>query len=215
VTVKPLSSSAGDAANPRGGEEDGSREENGTSGTSTNLGSLSYGRAGLSGIWTFDNRLRIIGLIIEDFGTFTNGLSFRAVVKPGAITMTAVREGRSITYRGVPLQPLPDLSGNYYGVGKKAGLPFTELFTLAPGSVMNEYNVGGVGPNYFYTGSVMVSAKKQFAFFSNIGDSTNSLLRSIAGSFRPSNSTASLKGVAQNADGDDTSNVTLKVTKQP
>jgi hypothetical protein len=216
VTDKPRSSSAGGSANPRGGEEDGSREENGTSGSSTNLGSSIYGRVGLSGIWTFDNRLRIIGLMIEDGGTnhFTNGLSFRAVVRPGAITMTAVREGRSITYRGVPLQPLPDLSGNYYGIGKKAGLPFTELFTLAPGSLMNEYNVGGVGPNYFFTGSVMVSAKKQFAFFSKIGDPTNSLLRSLAGSFRPSNSTASLKGVAENADGDD-SNVNLKVAKQP
>jgi len=181
-----------------------------------------YGLLGLSGDWTYDSRGRVIGVLIENGGTngFTNGISFQAVVKRRTtststnmtMTMTAVRDGRTITYSGAPLQILPDISGNYYGTGKKSGLPFTELFTLAPFGP-NTYQVSGVGPNYDLTGYVMLSAKKKLAYVSFIGDATNSLLRSVFGTYNPSKGTASLKGVMEKGAGEE--NVSLNITQQP
>jgi hypothetical protein len=218
ITVKHRSSSSSGNDNPRGGPDDASRGDT-DSGSSTNLGNNVYGSVGLSGYWTYDSRGRVIGVIVEDGGTngFTNGISFRAVVKRRSastnMTMTAVRDGRSITYSGVPLQTLPDISGDYYGTGKKAGLPFTELFTLAPFSLPNTYQVSGIGPNYDYTGYAMLSAKKKLAFVSFIGDPTNSLLRSVFGPYTPSKGTASLKGVMEKGAGEE--NVSLNISQQP
>jgi hypothetical protein len=179
-----------------------------------------YGRVGLSGIWTYDIHGRVIGVIVENGGTngVTNGISFRAVVKRRAtstnMTMTAIREGRSITYRGAPLRVLPNISGNYYGLGKKAGLPFTELFALAPTGV-NRYGVDGAGPNYTYTGEILLSAKNQIAFFGQIGDPTNALLRAIVGSYHPTKGKGTLNGVMETPDGSDVDNVNLKIFRQP
>jgi hypothetical protein len=207
--------------NPRGGFGGGTRTPIGGGEASSDTTNF-YGKADLVGTWTFDSALRVIGVIAESGGSMTNGISFKANVRPNRIMMTGLRNGRRITYSGVPVTSLPDFSGEYYGQGKLAGQPFTELFTIVPAGglgnpellppgFMNGYDIVGLGPAYSTVGAVIISAQNQMALVTLSNENTNGVLRSVAGPFRLTRSTGSLKGISENGDGE--SNVSLKVTK--
>lgn len=210
ITFKQSSGTVED--DPRG---NGSRGDVGTgtsaSGSSTNF----YGMGSLTGSWTFDNRQKVIGFISLMDGTNTaGGISFTAVVKTNRITLKGVSNGKSITYKGVPLNALPDISGEYYAQGKSAGAPFNEVLTLAPSGDPNTYEATGAGPAYEYIGLVMVSAQKQMAFVSLIDyGNDNVRLRSVAGSYNPTKIIASMSGVIETSTS--VSNATVKLVKQP
>ena len=164
-------------------------------------------------------------MIAESGGSMTNGISFKANVRPNTrMTMTGIRNGRRITYIGVPLAVLPDFSGEYYGEGKVAGRSFTELLTLMPAGglgnpellppgFINGYDITGVGPAYSTFGAVIISGRNQMALVTLSDENTNGVLRSVVGSFRLSRGTGSLRGVMENGNGEN--NVSLKVHPWP
>lgn len=175
-----------------------------------------YGRAQLTGNWTYDAAGHVIGVMTESGGanSITNGVSFRAVVRAGSrITMVGSRRGRTIHYKGVPLTTLADFSANFYDSGHHKGGSFVELFTLTPDSDPNSYDVVGVGPAYAFTGSAMVSAQKRFAFVTLSDQTTNGVLRSVTGPMSLTTGRATLSGLVENGDGGE-NNVSLRVFKQ-
>jgi hypothetical protein len=222
ITVKSSNESTNALSdNPRGDFDGESRTSTGGGGSSSTITNF-YGKADLFGTWTFDSAFRVIGVIAESGGSVTNGISFRANVRATRMTMTGMRNGRRITYSGVPLNPLADLSGDYYGQGKLAGQPFTELFTVVPAGALgnpdllpagfvNGYDIIGVGPAYATVGAMIISGRNQMALVTLSSGNTTGVLRSVAGPFRLTRGTGSLKGVSENGDGE--SNVSLKVTK--
>src|SRR3989442_15728769 len=113
---KSVSEASLDPRNPSGNT---GRNVSTNGSVSTNF----YGKANLSGMWGFDSGGHVIGILNESGGIVTNGVSFRAVVRPGVrITVSGVCfEGR-VLYRGVPLNALPDISGNYYDTGTRNGM---------------------------------------------------------------------------------------------
>jgi len=226
ITVKQSSNRTNSVNDdPRGGFGGESRTPSTGGGSSSSVTNF-YGKANLAGSWTFDAARRVIGVITESGGanSITNGISFKASVRPNTrMTMTGIRKGRRISYTGVPLIALPDFSGEYYGQGKAAGRAFTELFTLVPAGglgnpdllppgFVNGYDITGLGAAYSTFGAVIISARNQMALVTLSNENTNGVLRSVAGSFRLSKGTGSLKGVVENGDGGE--NVSLRVTKQ-
>ena len=175
-----------------------------------------YGRAFISGTWTVDSLGRTIGVFTESGGpdSLTNGVSFKAVGKDAVrMNLEAVRGGRHIHYRGIPLNSLADFSGDFYGLGSTSRQPFTELFTLTPAAAPNTYDVVGVGAAYNIMGWAYVSAKKQMAFVTLSDQTTNGILRSLAGPFSLTKGVGSLRGVISDGSGGEF-NTGLKVTKQ-
>src|SRR5262249_42559617 len=131
---------------PRNGGDSG-RSPTPASTSITNV----YGGADLAGTWSYDTQGHGVGQFTETSRNKTNGLSFRAPVRPRVrITMSGNRypSGRGISYRGIPLAPLADFSGTYFAVGRRNGIPIAETFTLAPGPDVNSYLVTGDGPSY-------------------------------------------------------------------
>ena len=166
----------------------------------------------ISGSWTYDSKGHVIGTFTELSNNMTNGVSFTASVRPNVrINMVGHRfsNGRRINYRGVPLTPVPDLSGNFYASGTRDGKPFTELLTLTPGSGTwfplganaNNYDLVGAGPGYDTMGFVIVSPQKQIAVYSLSSESTNGLLRTITGAYNPTTGDAkTLVGLSKDPD---------------
>jgi hypothetical protein len=91
-----------------------------------------YGGATLDGTWVYDRPNHITGFINElsvtsGSGTnlTTNGLSFRAVVKPSRLSLLAFGSKGTLTYKGIPLVATNDISGTYYGTVFKRSVPFS------------------------------------------------------------------------------------------
>lgn len=206
--------------NPRGSGDNESRTSVGSGGGGSTTITNYYGMMlALDGVWTFDASQRVIGIINEAENL---AVSFRGVVRSGRMTMTGVREGRRITYTGVPRTNLPTLGSDFYAQGKRNGQPFTEIFTLLPAGTLGEpdllppgfingYDVMGTGPGYTTLGAAILSARNQLAMvtMSTTIGSTNPALRSVVGNFRGSSQKGTLQGAAANGDKDD--RVTLKV----
>ena len=182
ITERPHTTHRPDEEDVRtpGGDHRGF-DDNGSSPTERIIGG-----ADVSGTWTYDVNGRVIGTFSEVSASLTNGVSFSATVRP-TVRMNMVghriSSGRRITYRGVPLTAVADLSGNYYANGSRDGKPFTELLTLTPGTDPNNYNVAGTGPGYDTAGFVIVSPQKQVAVYTESSEITNGLLRAVTGSF--------------------------------
>ncbi len=92
-----------------------------------------------------------------------------------------------VTYRGVPLVPLADISGSWYGVKKlKNKETFNEFFTMTSAG-QNIYDVTGAGPDYSYTGSAILSAQKKIAFVFGMtpipATDPVTVVRAVVGSF--------------------------------
>src|SRR5206468_10402946 len=94
-----------------------------------------YGAADLDGAWVYDGPNHITGFINQlsysvggsQTNVSTNGLSFRAVVKPSRLSMVTFGPQGTVTYKGIPLQPTNDITGTYYGTVFKRALPFTSV----------------------------------------------------------------------------------------
>lgn len=224
ITVRPIGTGETSNDDERGGSGDDRTPGTGGGGASEAITNF-YGIAVLTGIWTFDSSGRVIGVLTESgasTNSTTNGISFRAVTRPEVrVTMTGLRNGRRINYRGVPYQTLAtDFSGNYYGTGKIAGRPFNEIFTLAPSSdpilaplsLGNLYDVSGLGPAYPFSGLALVSRQNVFGLASMSFQNTNGALRSIIGPFNLSRAAGALTGVTVN--GDEESNVRMSIRRQ-
>jgi len=211
LTVRMRSASGSGDIDPRTGIA--SQPAAGSSGTNIS------GASSLEGTWTYDSKGRVIGAITESAINATNSLSFRAVVRPGArITMTGSRylTGHNVSYRGIPLAPLTDFSGPYYGTGRRNGSPVVETFTLSPWVFMNSYEVAGNGPGYtlIMTNSFMcVSGLKYAGFYSATSEKTNGLIRTVAGAFSLTKKRGSLTGKAENpTPGGTDQNMILKIS---
>jgi hypothetical protein len=213
ITQKPRSAHASDDADVR--TPDGSDSRGGADSGSSLITTI-YGGASLDGTWTYDNRGRVIGVINEVGETGTNAISFTATVRPGSrINMVGHRDGRRISYRGVPVAALADFSGNYYSNGTRAGKPFTELYTLTPGTDPNTYDIVGTGPNYGLAGTLLVSGQKRVAIYTATTETTNGLIRSVTGSFNLSTGSGNVLGLSQDpAGGGQAVNVKASVIKQ-
>ena len=215
ITFKRTTGTSSDDDNPRGNSDETRGGTTIVSGSTTNF----YGMGALTGSWTFDNSQRVIGFFSLTDGTNTvSAVSFTALVRTNLtsrkITLNGVSNGKSITYKGIPLNALPDISGEYYGQGKVGGSPFNEVLTFAPSGDPNTYDVTGAGPAYEYAGFVMVSAQKQMAFVSllDYGNDTTRL-RSVTGSYNPTKAIASMTGLIET--GDSVTNTNVKLVKQP
>lgn len=96
----------------------------------------------------------------------TNGISFRAVVVPGVrITIYTYSPNGNNILRGGPVNPMQaNQSGDFYAVGKRAGLNFIEFLNLQQDSLFpTRYDIAGIGPGYSFTGRALVSRSKQIA----------------------------------------------------
>ena len=194
---------------PRGVGSGGRNPEVSSTGT-TNL----FGYADIEGTWTYDNKGKVVGAWAELSRNRTNGISFKATVKPGVrITMSGTRYegppydlpgGHHVSYRGIPLTNLVSLTGQaMYGVGHRKGIAVTETFTLQPATGTdagpNNYTATlAFGPGYTYTDSIIyVSGLKYIAFYSATSERTNGLIRTVAGSFNLKSLRGSLTGASE------------------
>lgn len=117
-----------------------------TTGIFTNGGVLStniFGSAHLVGQWSYASPTstnRIVGFI-NGISTLagtttlvTNSLSFRGGLTASKLDLLSMGYQGQVTFRGIPLRATNNLSGTYYGTGKKQGAPapFVEVFDLTP-----------------------------------------------------------------------------------
>jgi hypothetical protein len=172
------------------------------SGSATNL----YGYTELSGPWNYDSSGNVIGHFVEKVGdegstnVSLNPVSFKAKVVPGKrLTMTATTPGGKVTYRGVAYneEKIPDLTGSWYGMQTAGSLKTYEFFDLTPDASPFLFLIDGNGPGYTYVGYSMVSSQKYVGFTTLVTaeNGTDSVLRSVVGSFSPRYMKASTKGV--------------------
>ncbi|HXI52833.1 MAG TPA: hypothetical protein VNH84_15065, partial [Candidatus Saccharimonadales bacterium] len=193
---------------PRGAGSGGRNPEFPTG--TTNL----FGFADIQGTWTYDNKGKVVGAWAELSRNRTNGISFKATVKPGVrITMSGTRYtvlpydlpgGHRVSYRGIPLTNQVDLTGQaMYGVGHRNKTAVTETFTLQPATGLdagpNNYTATlAFGPGYIYTDSLIyVSGLKYIAFYSETSERTNGLIRTVAGSFNLKSLRGTLTGASE------------------
>jgi hypothetical protein len=208
ITTKPRPSINTDP-NERPGIPGGQRVTGAvTNGSTTNI--FFYGTSPLAGMWSLDNSGLIIGILLEGDESSTNGISFRGRIRGNRLNLVGHHEGRKIHYRGIPLVPLTDISGNFYSFGEKNGAPYMEFFNLAPDALQNQYIVTGTGPAYEFMGVALLSGQNNLAITSIQSIGTNGVLSAISGSYNISKGRGSLSGVDEI-----NSRVTAKVRRQP
>jgi len=129
----------------------------------------------------------------------TNGLSFTAIVRPGVrISLKATSINGNKSLKCVPATEIADLSGNYYGEGKQAGLNFTEFLGLeASGEYPNAFDVVGLGAGYELEGIALASRQKKFGLMYQRSREDDPLF-SVSGSINYSTLKTSLKGFNRN-----------------
>jgi hypothetical protein len=171
-----------------------------------------FGFGDFSGDWEFDSSGQVIGSytqVVENRGGagttnktsgVTNSVSFRAKVVPGKrLTMTCSAASGKILYKGVALNPLPEINGHWYGSRQQNDRTFVEFFDLLSSEAVfpNLYELVGAGPSYPMTGVCMRSAQGKIAFGIEQG-STNAVLRTSIGSFGSSSKAykSKTKGIA-------------------
>ena len=97
----------------------------------------------------------------------TNSVSLRASVVPNKkLTLVSYTPQGRLTYSGLPYIALPDISGDYFAIGRRGGLPFVEFLTLTPSAeIPGEYVVKGTGPGYGFDGLAFPSRRNQIAIY--------------------------------------------------
>ena len=204
---KPYSSKS----NPRGSGDDlgrgGVPSTPSTNSTATTTNA--YGSADIDGAWTIDAKGRILGYFREislspesdPSGTNivyqTNGVSFRAVLNKTVTRMTLqayTRNGLS-TFRGLQAVDLPDLDGDFYGMGTKYNQPFVDFFTFFedPLALNVYYFSSGQNSTSDLRGKAIVSRHKQIALVT-LTLSETPVLSVYVGPFKTNSLTGKLKG---------------------
>jgi hypothetical protein len=162
-----------------------------------------FGAATIEGAWVYESSNRIAGVINEISGAgtnfFTNGLSFRAVVKPTRMQLSAFGSQGRVSFRGVPLLATNDFTGTFQGSGRmpRVSYPFIEVLELAAVSP-NNYDVTGRGAGYNSSGTCLVSSQKYAALFQSRGGTNPAVsvyvgpvnFRTGRGSFRGTDGTS-------------------------
>ena len=135
----------------------------------------------------------------------TNGLSFSGTVVPGKrMTFSGNREGQKSIYHGVPRVPLPDISTNYFLVGKRGEDFFSEILVLTnnpaalaflPGSP-NLYHLTKAGPGYRGDGFAILTANKRLGIYTEHFEpgTTNVVITSLSGRFNANKLSGKLVG---------------------
>jgi hypothetical protein len=131
----------------------------------------------------------------------TNSVSFVGRVTPNkSIMLKCSSPFGNSTYKGVPSQTLPDVSGNWSGVEVQSGVSYVEFLTLTnyPGLFPNIYFVQLQGPGYSYMGYAMLSTQKKMSFSLNrVPDSPTTpptVVRAVTGPFNGKKIQANTKG---------------------
>jgi len=166
---------------------------------STNL--FVFGLVDIAGSWNYDAKGRTIGFLNQDL----ESSSFVATVKPGRRLTMKVTDSpnpalldfqpRNRVFKGIPIEPTDDVSGNFYADGLKSATnssqKFIEFFSLAnlaaaaeadssfvtnfpfftnilanPDTTGNAYFYAGSGPGYTNFGVALFSAQKKMAIAS-------------------------------------------------
>lgn len=189
----------------RGGEDVGRYPTSGSSTNSSKSTTNLFGFGGVKGPWIYDAKGRVTGYFVEEVAVtgstnvVYNSVAFTAKVVPGKrMTLAASTPNGKVTYSGVPISgSLPKLTGSWNGTKKEGKQTFVELFDLFP-DVTGPYlfNMTGTGAGYTFDGVAMVSARKKIGFTSIVTPegSTNTILRSVVGTFNPRKSQAKTKG---------------------
>lgn len=187
----------------------GSRDDEGTDDGGSGVVTNEFGGLQIGGTWGFDQSGRVIGFYTEvasdlEGALHTNAVPFRAVVRPGSrlVLLARVPNGK-VTLKGVPFVSLPDLSGSWYGTGRRSGARMVEFFSLAPDGQSNSYDLNGEGPGYVLEGSVMVSSLRRISLVMlevQMGEEgpTPAALRALTGSFNRFRLSGSTKGFDSN-----------------
>jgi hypothetical protein len=179
-----------------------------TSGSSTNVSKSTtnlFGFGAVEGPWIYDAKGRVTGYFVEEVSiagstnVVRNSVAFTAKVVPGKrMTLAASTANGKVTYSGVPISTsLPNLTGSWNGLKKEGKQKFVELFDLFPNATGPYlFNMTGTGAGYSFDGLAMVSARKKIGFTSIVtpDGSTNTILRSVVGTFNPRKSQAKTKG---------------------
>ena len=188
----------------------GTREEDEPeSGGATETSDL-VGSAGISGVWTFDDRGKVVGHFGSIFALVgggeeeevmltTNGVSFRAVVRPGRSIklMAYTGEGR-VFYRGRPSNPGTDISGDYISSTKTgSGSEVIEFLNFSSGTLPNEYDITGTGPGFAVGGSALLTSRGQMSLMTL---SSENVLTAATGRFNSRRMRAFLKGTGAEDD---------------
>lgn len=98
----------------------------------------------------------------------TNPISFVGTVSAKRIILKCSTPFGPTTYRGVPAQTLPDITGGYFGIKRQNGVEFVEFLTMTnedPLDVQNIYDVALSGPGYTYSGLAILSSQKRISFW--------------------------------------------------
>ena len=179
-----------------------------TSGSSTNASKSTtnlFGFGGVEGPWTYDRKGRVTGYFVEEVAisgstnVAYNSVAFTAKVVPGKrMTMAASTPNGKVTFSGVPMSTsIPNLTGSWLGNKKEGKQTFVELFDMFPDATGPYlFNMTGTGAGYAFDGVAMVSSRKKIGFTSIITPtgSTNTILRSVVGTYNPRKAQAKTKG---------------------
>lgn len=202
-------------ARQSGGRGDGGSDRNpGGSGSGTGItNGFLFGSTITIGSWSFNQNGDVVGFYADPVGeSGTNMVSFTAKVVPGKrLTLLANNSWGTVgklTFRGVPLKTVTNISGQWFGDLKVDKMTTFELFTLEDlGAGINDYLVTGSGPGYTTEGICLLSSQKKIAINVTETSALGEIVRTTVGSFNPRRLTGSMKGARE-----ESTNVTYKVS---
>jgi hypothetical protein len=213
LTAKPHPTSTPDIGRNSGG--DTGRNAGSSSSTNSTAGSTNlFGYGPINGSWNFDIKGNVIGFFVErveeadgadvilDSVSFTGKVAGKDPHK--RFTLVASTPNGKVTYRGVQQSTtLTNASGVWYGIKTQGQQSFVEFFDVMAGpnpfAPPYLYSVTGTGAGYSFDGVCMLSSQKKIGFAYNVlpDDKTNTILRSVIGSFDPKKIKTSAKGVEE------------------
>jgi hypothetical protein len=197
-------------SNPRGSvsgdDRNGGSDDTPASTSVTNF----IGSATVNGQWGFDPSGKIIGFLNQESeiisGTSTNritnavthSISFRGSVRDGSLPRFTFKGSSPLgsqIYQGIPLQPLPNISGAYIATGRRGSNRVVEFFTLSPFGI-NSYLVDGSSSGLTYSGEALLSGRKQLSMVTASTGTNEFVLTGVFGSFKTNTLTGALSGKA-------------------
>jgi hypothetical protein len=194
-------------SNPRGSVSDdrnGDSDDTPAPTTVTNF----LGSASINGQWGFDPSGKIIGFLNQESDVIsstttnritnavTHSISFRGSVRNGSLPRFTFKGSSPLgsqIYQGIPLQPLPDISGAYIATGRRGSNRVVEFFTLSPFGI-NSYLVDGSSSGLTYSGEALLSGRKQLSMITLSNGTNDLVITGVFGSFKTNTLTGALSG---------------------